>query len=221
MQDFVLSVGIQKSVIELTDKVAESVNNQLEKEKKLSSFLGQLLKKENYSFELANIINYLSGGICREMGWDKRTMSKFIYASTFCDVAISSEPKLAAFEDFKGPGLASLNDKEKRLVQEHINRAIDIVNKTDSVSNDEIMLIKEHHEKPDGSGYPRGINSSQIKPISAAFILAHNFARLLIMDGNSNPSSSIQSLERLGSAYTTGQFEKVFLALKKALEKES
>jgi hypothetical protein len=41
-------------------------------------------------------------------------------------------------------------------------------------------IILEHHEKPDGTGYPKGLNGQTTFSLSCLFILCHDIAQELI-----------------------------------------
>ena len=41
-------------------------------------------------------------------------------------------------------------------------------------------LILEHHEMPNGDGFPRGLSGTQISPLSCAFILSGLLAKYIL-----------------------------------------
>ena len=217
VQEVAKSIGVKQPIIELTDKVALTVNTALLKEKSLNAFLKNIIKKENYFFEHTNIINYLCGAMVKELGWDKdRATKRFITVSMFFDIGLS-DPYLASILTQKEPAFLKLKRKEQDEILFHIKNSIEIISKSSSIIGDEFKIIEHHHEKPNGTGFPKGLNSKQIPPQSAVFILAHDFAHLLIKHGGPDKISPAQILEMLGREYTVDNFEKPYLALKSAL----
>jgi len=61
-----------------------------------------------------------------------------------------------------------LNDKEWEVIKKHPNLSVDIVSPLTFLSR-EREVIKYHHERYDGKGYPEGIKGEQI-PLSARII---------------------------------------------------
>jgi response regulator RpfG family c-di-GMP phosphodiesterase len=218
VQEVVKNIGVKEEVIELTDKVANMVNSALVKEKNLNMFLVNIVNKEDYFFAHSNIINYLCSAMVKELGWDKdRATKRFITVSMFFDIALN-DPKLASIHDINAPLFNSLSKQERTEILSHLKNAIDIVSKSQSIMSDEFKIIEQHHEKPDGKGFPKGLNAKQIPPQSAVFIIAHDFAHLLIKHGGPDKITNEEILEKMGPTYTQGNFENPLSALKKALK---
>lgn len=59
-----------------------------------------------------------------------------------------------------------LNDQEFQMVQNHFNLGLEAVKKSGLMNKDVLEMIEYHHERHDGSGYPKGLKGEQI-PIFA------------------------------------------------------
>jgi putative nucleotidyltransferase with HDIG domain len=68
----------------------------------------------------------------------------------------------------------SLTDKEYQLIKEHVNVGIDILERVPRFKK-LANIIKYHHEKYDGSGYPYGLKGDEIPMLSHIMILADAF----------------------------------------------
>jgi response regulator RpfG family c-di-GMP phosphodiesterase len=217
VRELVKIIGVKEPVVQLTEQVASVVTSTIKNEKNLSFFLQGLVLKESYFFEHSNIINYLCAAMVKELGWDtERATKRFITASMFFDMALS-KPTLATFHTIKSENFTSLPKNSRTEILEHINTALKILAKSKSIIGDEFKIIEHHHEKPDGSGFPKGLNADQIPPQSAVFIIAHDFAHQLIINGGPEKISNAQIFDKLGPEYANGNFERPYLALKKAL----
>jgi len=73
-------------------------------------------------------------------------------------------------------------------------------------------IILEHHEKPDGSGFPHKLKASQMAPMSALFILSHDMAIHCLYEAqlNQNPLESFFDKHLDNEHYKTGNFGKYF-----------
>ena len=64
-------------------------------------------------------------------------------------------------------GERKLTAAERELVVEHVELAVRIVE--DVLAPEQVDWIRSHHERPDGQGYPRGLNATEI-PEGAALL---------------------------------------------------
>lgn len=219
VRELAKSIGVKQSIIDLTDKVSETVGKKLSNEKCLKSFLGDMLGKNNFFFEQSNITNYLTSAMIKELGWDmKSSVNKMIQASIFCDISLDDET-LSIQTNIENEQFKELPLEKRQLVKAHMESAIKILSKAKTDFSEEEKIIATHHELPDGSGFPKGLTCSQISPTAATFILAHNFARELILEGKKENIDTIKILSKLGESYNTGNFQKPYQALEKCLQK--
>ncbi len=56
---------------------------------------------------------------------------------------------------------AKLSDEEFALVKTHVNIGVQLLEYA-NVSSDIVRIVAEHHERIDGSGYPRGLKGDEI-----------------------------------------------------------
>ncbi|MBN1545635.1 MAG: HD-GYP domain-containing protein [Syntrophaceae bacterium] len=55
-----------------------------------------------------------------------------------------------------------LTDEEMRVMQKHPNLGYDILRETKQITEESKIIILQHHERYDGTGYPRGIRGNDI-----------------------------------------------------------
>ncbi len=65
-----------------------------------------------------------------------------------------------------------LTQEEFKIVQRHPIFALEILQNNKEISKEVFKAILEHHEKYDGTGYPRGLGGDQIHPYSSIVSLA-------------------------------------------------
>ena len=85
----------------------------------------------------------------------------------------------------------------------------------DDLFNEVKRIISEHHELPNGKGYPRGLTATQVSPLSALFIVAHQIANCLYRNDYRKESLG-QFMTNIEADYTLGQFKSYFEAAKKS-----
>ncbi|MGI9247869.1 MAG: HD-GYP domain-containing protein, partial [Woeseiaceae bacterium] len=92
----------------------------------------------------------------RHLGLDRDSLSALGLGGLLLDVGKTKLPE----ELLKKPG--ALTDVERMLVQNHVGLGLEIIRKTDGVDARVLDMVATHHERFDGTGYPRGLAGSQI-----------------------------------------------------------
>jgi len=57
-----------------------------------------------------------------------------------------------------------LNDQEWQEIRKHPNHGFDILTETDKLDKESRIIVLQHHERNDGTGYPLGIKGDDIHP---------------------------------------------------------
>ncbi|WP_237485575.1 HD-GYP domain-containing protein [Vibrio hippocampi] len=71
-----------------------------------------------------------------------------------------------------------LTDPELNYYKMHTKYGVDLANKIEVLSETTIKVIDQHHEKFDGSGYPKGLKKEQIHPVAQIIAVANAFDNL-------------------------------------------
>jgi hypothetical protein len=223
VQDAVRLMGVSDMAIELTEKVVESVDELIKKNKNLKPLVKNMLSYRSSFFTRSSILNYLLGALTSKIGWNTQSiLRKLVFTSVFCDFAFTSEQEsLAMVRDLSNSeNIENLSKQEIKIIEKHPElAAIKLESKSRGMLIDESMLIRQHHEKPDGTGFPKGLNNKTIPPMSAAFILCYDFVQLLIENCEKPEDIDSEAIfKQLGESYRTGNFEKPYMALRQALK---
>ena len=92
----------------------------------------------------------------RHLGLDRDSMRALGLGGLLLDVGKTKLP----LELLKKRG--PLTDVERMHVQNHVGLGMEIIRKAESVDSRVLEMVATHHERFDGSGYPRGLSGSQI-----------------------------------------------------------
>ena len=134
------------------------------------------------------------------------------YATYLHDWSLINKPHLikistkAELEQQKG----QLQFREDRDVLEHPEWMASQLEKFQLVPADAITIIRQHHEMPDGTGFPHGINFKRLQPMSVLFIVAHDLTDNIIGKTEWDLKWYCQTA---GHKFTGGQFLKTLSAL--------
>lgn len=110
-------------------------------------------------------VGLIAGAIGREMGWPEERCTRMELVGLVHDIGKISVPA----EILTKPG--RLTDLEMRLVREHAQIGYEIL-KDIPFPFPVADIIRQHHERLDGSGYPQGLKGDAILPESKVLAVA-------------------------------------------------
>lgn len=211
IMDTVRELGFSDAVIRATET---SVNFALDFFEDNTDF-GDLTQsifgsKGNYLTSHSVAIAFLSVGILKKTNWDSQdTRNKMVLASFLHDASVRA-PEFSE----------SIFDHESKLLnfKQHTMETIDILTKLKNVPEDLFRIVSDHHERPDGSGFPRGVDATQLKPLSSLFIFCHDVVDAIFALKESDKAISLESVNQIMQAvdYEVGHFKKCHKAFQEA-----
>lgn len=179
------------------DALKEQVDQVMIQVKK-SAKLKQLFKQakidrnmDNYILAHIGIIINISAAICIKMEWNSdKTLEKFVYAAYLHDMSLASRTDLARINTFEKLEVLkdTLSEEDYRIVFDHPNIAAKTIAGINEIPPDVEMMIRQHHELPNQTGFPARCGYQKITPFSAIFIVAHNLADYIL----DNPKWSME-----------------------------
>lgn len=216
-------VHIDTEFKETIDKAIENIKAIVEKEQKVEQFLKVIQKnKKDYAFftQKMNMTSVISCLLAKQLDWiSKTTMDKLVYASVISDLTLAVRPDLlriqgfTEFERVKG----SLSDEDQKIYLSHPKDAAYLIKKYFSLApSDTDVLAYEHHEMPDGTGFPMHLRADRISPLSALFIIANDFSSYFLTDDEPNMDDFILKCH---SRYDFVNFRRIIKALERLKKK--
>lgn len=96
----------------------------------------------------------------RQIGLHRDELKTLALGCAMCDIGMTQLPT-ELLEQAEG-----LTQQQQRIIQAHPKMGADLLSRSSTVSFEVIAIIENHHERMDGSGYPRGMDGATI-PILA------------------------------------------------------
>lgn len=189
------------------------------KNPQLKDFLEKILRdKHGHLVKHSMISAHVACGIAAQLGWtSEQTYLKLTVAALMHDILM---PNLDSSENVWHDALASAkgdvkNNPECRSFLQHSLEGAELLRRFRDIPPDTDKIVLEHHELPDGSGFPRGFTSSQISPLGCLFIISHHVSDLLLEFKEDKIAWDKQILiEKLvPERWQTGNFKKIWQAL--------
>jgi HD-GYP domain-containing protein (c-di-GMP phosphodiesterase class II) len=212
-------VHVDKDFKETIEVAIDRIKTLVEKEPQVEEFLKQLKKnKDQYALftQKLNLTSIMSCTLARQLDWiSKTTMDKLVYASVLCDITLAVKPELLAvptlldFDKIK----ETLTEEERKIFLSHPKDSAYLIKKYFTMApTDTDSLVYQHHEQPDGTGFPLGIKAEKISPLSALFIVSNDFSYYFVQDEDPSLGDFILKCQ---SKYDFVNFRKVLKALEK------
>lgn len=218
IKDFSTQVGftpetkaLAKAAVTMTIRAIEQ-NAHL---KKLANIFD--ISPDNYVPAHSTATLYVACGIAQAMDTaDEPTYFQLSMAAFLHDLPLENS-QLAQIQSMADLSLVreQYTDAEVQGYLDHPDQAAKFASELKDVPPSVAEILRQHHELPDGSGFPGGLKADKIHPLTAIFRIAH----LIVDDYSANPGErNIQAfLKRLPDSYRQGRYLPVLKALE-ALE---
>jgi len=189
--------------------------NTIKKNPKLSELLARLDQdRDSYLAWHSTALSFICCKLATLLGWhSEATFYKLSLASMLHDIVLPSD-ELARIQTMEELKRVNLPDENRAAVLRHPLDAAQLVLALEEVPGEVGFIVEQHHERQDGSGFPRGVDHKEISSISALFVISHDIVTTM---AETEPSQFqmpqfLASRER-DKAYTKGAFGQVFRAL--------
>jgi HD-GYP domain-containing protein (c-di-GMP phosphodiesterase class II) len=169
---------------------------------------GIIAKKEEYIGYHAILTGQIACSLANGMEWSSdTTYQKLTFAAFFHDMvltngALAQVGSVSELETRK----SEFTEEEQKRFRFHTLTAAQIINTFSEVPADVSVIISQHHEKPDGSGFPRGLAGQNIAPLSALFIIAHDLVGYIFEHGTEGIETFFADYK---AKYSMGHFRKI------------
>jgi response regulator RpfG family c-di-GMP phosphodiesterase len=215
VHDVVQQLGFTPKVQELAKKTVNLLVKGLGGNPQLSIILKKLKKQEgkyiaSHSVMLAEICCAMASriGMNSATTFMKLGLASFLHDLTFV------ENRLALLCDFQECSEKNLTSKQLQEVKHHPVKAAELARKIHQIPPDVDTIVLQHHERPDGSGFPRGLFAHQMFPLSCLFVIAEDLLEYFLKSTPLDDSESVLVTFLEGARdYRAGAFRKIHEAL--------
>lgn len=114
----------------------------------------------------------LGMAFARYLGWEDRKIREVGRGALLHDIGMTKVP--AAILVKKG----ELSEEEWELVKKHPQAGFAMLKAFSVMSREALLMVLQHHENGDGSGYPEGLKMAQIHPSARVMRIIDSFEAL-------------------------------------------
>ena len=112
--------------------------------------LTKLKGKDDYTYHHMISCSILAVALGKELGLSKDEVEELAIGILLFDIG-----KMKLSSDILTK-TESLNDEEHQMIKAHVADSVELLSKTEGVSSSTIEIARDHHERYDGNGYPKG-----------------------------------------------------------------
>lgn len=207
-------LGFTEEVQDLVKKNMKLTMKAIGQSKKLTKIISDSqLRGKNYLSSHSVMMASVACSIAAEMKWTSdRTFEKLVLASLLHDIHFQNPDlaKLGKKSEIE-PMKESLSEEDYKLIMGHPIKCANLLKMMSEVPGDVDIIVLQHHEYPDGSGFPKGLQAHQISPLSALLIVSHEIVDMMIKQRLDFTLS--QFLASHSHLFTSAAFKKIGKAL--------
>ncbi len=204
-----LDLGISTEHIESVNHIIEETIQTIFSDKIIDHKMKEIMKNFGYQTSHSVLLMYVASMILKKTNLPFHlTLKKISMAAFFHDMTLPEEIcNKELYETHPDQEVAIV---DKNILLNHPRMNAEMLDKMqDDLFNDVRKIILEHHELPNGKGYPKKLDSKQISSLSALFIISHHIADCLYRN-DYNKESLNQYLINIEPDFHSGNFRLFF-----------
>ncbi len=127
----------------------------------------------------------------RQLGFPRELLSHLGMVGVLADVGKTKLPRAL----LEKPGM--LNPAEYSIIKEHVRLGLEALSQGSALTPEVELGIAQHHERLDGSGYPKGLKGNEISIYGRMAAIADSFSALITPRPYANPLAPQDALMSL------------------------
>lgn len=138
------------------EELADDINNSVLSNASALLCLSQIREKDQYLLEHSINVGILMGVLSRHMGFARNTVHQLVTGALLHDIGKICVPNNVLHK----PG--RLSESEWAEMQRHVQYGQEVLLKSHGISDVAMSICAQHHERLDGTGYPRQLKGKEI-----------------------------------------------------------
>lgn len=209
VKSVITQLGVEPETVKLLKTINTRAMTLLSESPSIFGFIKQFKKNCSEEFLLSILTNYIMSLMIDQFPWrSEMVKEKGALASMMCDMILTKQD-FQILRDWQKNG-GELPEKIRR----HPADIADALKRNRVlIPIETITIIEQHHELPDGKGYPYGINANRFNQLSTIFIVSQQFTERL-HEAEYNYEKRGEIISKIRSIYGSSKmFEKAIDAL--------
>jgi len=136
------------------------------------SWIKELKRRDDYGYHHALGCAIWAASFGRHLGLEREEVQKLALGGLLCDIGMIRVPMEMLTKEGK------LEESEADLVRRHVAHGLEILRGTEGISDKIVEIVETHHERHDGSGYPKGLKGKDIGMLGSIGAIVDTFDAL-------------------------------------------
>lgn len=211
VQELITNIGFDAKTQETARTAVQMTIKSARETYSLKKLIEEVMEDENHYMPGHSIaLGQIACCLAITKGWDaQETLAKLCTAAFFHDLKASRDlAKYQSLEDLQfavQEGIITNADMKKYLT--HPLEAAEVLRKIKELPPEVDVIVEQHHETPDGTGFPRKTGHAYISQISCLFIISHDMVSELYKVGSR--FSLFNFFQSRKEIYNKGNFRRV------------
>ena len=210
-------IGINATSIELAQECVDKAVIIIQEHPSVYNFFKKFKNDCNHEFLKSVMVSYTSTCMLDHFNWHSKAIKeKASLAAILRDILLTKQDFDELMEFSTNGDPASLS----QTIVDHPIKTAEFLSKGNYnkwIAPEVLTIIEQHHELPNGTGFPRKINHLRITPLASVHIVASHFIHQSMLE-DFKAESKAKVLYNVEQKLAHGDFKKTINALYKTLK---
>ena len=184
----------------------------------LIEIMKKAFEHRNFIYKLSMLTTYIAVAIAKEDEYLKDSSYEILALSALAQDLSLEDETLSKITSLKTKEFKILNENQKEIVLQHPFMSVDLIDNIKSFPAEVRTIVLEHHERPDGNGFPRKHNQLVTTSLCCTFNLANEIASR-ILNGKITYGDLHHLPQDFVDQYSKGNYKKPLKGFIKAFKK--
>lgn len=174
-------------VVDLSQSIIDSVFDNQD----ALSCLTMIKDTDSYLLEHSINCSILMSMFASHLGYDRETIEQACLGALLMDVGMSSIPEELRYST------QSLSKSDWELIKTHVDIGVELVEQCGDISDLALNIIAQHHERNDGSGYPKALKNEDISLFAKMAAIIDSYDAMISKRPHQESVAPAAALKRL------------------------
>jgi response regulator RpfG family c-di-GMP phosphodiesterase len=216
IHEHIRTIGVSEDVVKLTKLTLDSLFRTALEIGNIREFFRLFPLEFGDPSERSILTCYVALYLLEELNWTSDLVKKKVGLAAILHDSLFTNDDMIFILSRDDHEFNLFSKEEQKTFLHHPIRASELAPFFSGFSDTE-FIIQQHHELPNGLGFPAGLSSSEVTPLSCIFIVANNFINFLSKEDEINTQTVKNSLLSIYEHYLVGNYRDPMKALFKII----
>lgn len=209
VKEVIKQLGVEPEAVALLKTANDRTMAVMGESPSLYAFVQRFKKSCSEEFMKSMLTTFVCSMMIDKFPWkSEQVKEKAAMASLLCDMMLEKEDFDLLFKWEQSGYTIQLPEHIRRHPSDTANK----LRPKRLIASETITIIEQHHELPNGKGFPLGGDAPKFNQLAAIFIIAQNFVELLYQE-NFDFAKRFDIITKLKLKYDARSFDKAIDAL--------